>query len=123
MPAPEDLCWLIAVVMHLDRLAPLLPKGVTEQSWQATPQFNADFKYAKEKAKAFAEKLNKAKHNDMMQGVCRRFQELVHPFNCVTKERAVKTRCFCTHGGHAELSPFVDEQTQEPEATEKAKKV
>lgn len=111
MPVPDDLCWLIAIVMHLDRLAPLLPKAVLRRPWQETPQFKADFVYAKKKAEAFVEKLKKTNQDDLLAEVCGYFRVMVHPFNCLNEERAVETRCFCKHGGHADLPPSVDGPT------------
>lgn len=37
---------LVLLVAHMDQLAPQLPPdGATEDIWQDTPQFQADFKY------------------------------------------------------------------------------
>lgn len=95
MPTLYNLCWLIAVIMHLDRIALLLPKDGVEQLWQDTRQFKADFKYAKKKAKAFVDKLKKTNQGGMLRVVCESFQAFVEHFNDLTSERAVKIHCFC----------------------------
>lgn len=47
---PIDLVYLILIVVHINQLAPELPKDACESRWQSSPEFKSDYAFAREAA-------------------------------------------------------------------------